>query len=748
MATPIRRIAPALTIGGQAFQVLSWELDESLDEPSTLRCDLSLGDEALPRPGALVDQATHFTLTRDDDQVRRFHGLVVSAEVLPDEQDVPFLRVEVAPSLWELGQRADCRIFQEKSAVDIVKAVLEGAGIAADKQEWKLGEDHPVRTYTVQYRETDLDFVRRLLFEEGIHFAIHGTEEADKLVFGDAPDGLGDVEGETTLEFHPEFGHELAADVVRHVEHVTAVRSDKTYTRDYDPERPRLDVSGGAEGSDPGEHGLEVYDWPARSHEPAIAARRAKVLLESMQAERALVRAETGSLALWPGLRFSIANHPYEPLDQEYLVVRARIAGATGELLPGRRPREPFYRNEVWGVPTATTRYQPPRRAREQRIPGLQTAMTTGASGSEIHTDAAGQVKARFHWDRAGITDDTSSRWMRTSQLATGGSMLLPRVGWEVTVAHLEGDVDEPLVMARMTNAQTPPPYALPGGAAKSALQTATSPGGGSSNEMRMSDSAGSEEMFMNASKDMTTEVKNNSTESIGNDHKKKVGSNQTRNVTDSQTSSVGANQTLDVGGNQTIKVETFMVDDVGSHSLTIGGGRDLKVGGDHKRDVTGASKLEVGGSQIDLVVGSVTDQTLASMSHEVGAALVELAVGDRVLTVGGAYNETAGAAKIIAVKGGRGVSTTGAMNVKVGGAVVHIANADRSETSGAGYTEIAAGAQIVKAKNVVFEAKSMLSVVMGASTITLMPAVAAIAGLKLKIDGEVTDTAALIVDN
>ncbi|MEJ7735646.1 MAG: contractile injection system protein, VgrG/Pvc8 family, partial [Polyangiaceae bacterium] len=302
MAPPIRRVTPSLVIADQAFQVISWELDERLDEPSTLRCDLSLGDAALPRPGTLVDERAHFSLTRDDDQVRRFHGLVVAAEVLPDDDDVPYLRVEVAPSLWELDQRADCRIFQEKSAVDIVKAVLEGAGIDAAKQEWRLGEDHPVRTYTAQYRETDLCFVRRLLFEEGIHFAIHATEEDGKIVFGDAPEGLGDVEGEAKLEFHPEFGHEIAADVVRNVERVSVVRSDKTYTRDYDPERPRLDLSGGAEGNDPGEHGLEVYDWPARSHEPEVAARRAKVLLESMQAERDVIRAETGSLALWPGL--------------------------------------------------------------------------------------------------------------------------------------------------------------------------------------------------------------------------------------------------------------------------------------------------------------------------------------------------------------------------------------------------------------------------------------------------------------
>jgi type VI secretion system secreted protein VgrG len=661
--------------------------------------------------------------------------------------------VHIAPTLWELGQRADCRIFQETSAVDIVKKVLEGAGLPPGRQDWHLGEDHPVRVYTVQYRESDLDFIRRLLFEEGIYFAVHATDEEDKVVFGDAPDGLADVAGTTLLTFFEEFGFEGSVDRVRRLDRVASVQSDKVFVRDYDPDKPALALEATAESTDEGEHVLEVYDYPARCTEVAVATHTAEVLLGSLQAERDVVHGDVGSLALWPGLRFSVDGHPYDPLNQAYMVTRSRITGSHPRMLDGGRAarsgREPKHTCEFWAVPTKTTRYRPPRRAREQVIPGLQTAITTGASGSEIHTDAGGHVKVRFHWDRSGIQDDTSSRWIRTSQVPTGGSMLLPRVGWEVTVAHHGGDADRPLVLGRMYNAVTPPPYALPKEAAKSSVQTATTPGGGSSNEFRMGDTKGSEEMFFNASKDMTTEVKNNATETIGNDYKKKVGSNQSRSVTDSSTSSVGANQTIDVGGNQSVKVETFMVDEVGgSHSLSIGGNRDMKVGGDHKRDIGGTSSLEVGGNQIDLVVGSITDETLASFSHQVGAALIELCVGDRVVTVGGASTENAGAAKVIVVKGGRGVNVGGSLNIKVAGAIVNMANADRAEASGGTYTEIAAGAQIVKGNNVVFEADNMLSLVMGASTLTLMPAMIAIAGVSVKIDGDVTDAGTMVVDN
>ena len=87
--------------------------------------------------------------------------------------------------------------------------------------------------------------------------------------------------------------------------------------------------------------------------------------------------------------------------------------------------------------------------------------------------------------------------------------MLLPRMGWEVNVAYVEGDADHPLVMGRMHNGSSPPPYALPADKARGSIQTMTSPGGAGENEFRMTDGHANEEMFFNASKDMTIDAKN-----------------------------------------------------------------------------------------------------------------------------------------------------------------------------------------------------------------------------------------------
>jgi type VI secretion system secreted protein VgrG len=371
--------------------------------------------------------------------------------------------------------------------------------------------------------------------------------------------------------------------------------------------------------------------------------------------------------------------------------------------------------------------------------PGAQVAVTTGPAGKEIHPDKLGRVKVIFPWDRLGKADDSSSLWIRTCQLPLGGSMLTPRVGWETYLNFTDGDPDLPFVFGRMYNGKTPPPYALPEHKTRMAIQTATTPGGGSSNEIRMDDKAGSEEMFMNASKDAAVSAGNNATESVGNNETRSVGSNHSLSVTDSMSASITGSQSLSVGGNQTVHVSTFM---------SIGGNRDLKAGGDHKRTVTGASTLTIGGMQVDLVAGSADEQGMATMGDKVGAALVELTASNRTVTVKGSRTETVGAAKVIISGGGRSVEIGAGLKHMVAGAIVTSIKGDRSDSSEGDFLEIAGGAQLIKATNVVFQADDLLSVVMGASTITLTPASVSIAGTKITIDGECDEQALLVADN
>ncbi len=744
-------VEPTIEVEGQSFRVLHYDLIDDMFEVPRLYCEIMDDAADAPNPADLINKATEFTLHRSDGAPKRFfYGKVVSAERAPNTDDIRTVHLEVAPALWQLTKRADCCIFQKMSVVDIIKKVLEEGGVPSGQQEWNTTESYQPRDYLVQYRETDFNFISRLCSEEGIYFAVHHKGGKDIVVFGDKPDGFGDIEGTSALGFIAEMGGHSAVDKVMRVSRTARVRPDKVTLRDYNPEKPKLKLEAMVEGTDDGAKNLEVYAFPGRFADPGAGKRLAQILLDSMQSERDIVHGDTGVLTMAPGLRFTMEEHPYDPLNEEYLITRVRFRGSTprmGQQSGGARAA-PRFTCQFWGVPTATVKYRPPRLEREVIIPGVQTAFTTGPGGQEIHVDAAGQVKAQFHWDRLGKMDDTSSRWMRTSQIPTGGSMFLPRMKWEVAIRHNEGDADKPYVMGRLYNGTTPPPYALPKESAKSSIQTATTPGGGSSNEIRTGDTKGSEEVFFNASKDMSIEVKNNLTEHVGNDMKRKIGSNQKKNVTDSTSGNVGSNQKITVSGNQTVHVETFMVDDIGgNHELKIGGNRDMKVGGDHKRDVGGTSSLDVTGMHVELVVGNVTDKTLANFKHDVGAAHVLIVLGNHTVTVGGSRNESVGALKIIAVKGGRGVDVGGSMTTKVAGAIVNIADGDRAEKAGGTFTEVAAGAQIVKATNVTFEAKTMLAVVMGASTLVMLPAVVLIAGLSAKLDGNTADLG-ILIDN
>ncbi|MGD0678475.1 MAG: type VI secretion system tip protein TssI/VgrG [Polyangiaceae bacterium] len=745
-------ITASIQIDGQPYRIVRYRLEEALFDVGGVSCGIVQEDDqaAAPAPAALLGKRAVVTIERTDGRRRLFAGHVIEATRANSDESVDAVALRIAPDLWRLGKRADCRVFQKLSVPDIVKQVLEGGGVPAARQDWRTTGNYPARTYVAQYRETDLDFVMRLLSEEGIYFAVHHEDDGDRVVFGDDPAGLGPIEGTSCLPFREVYGFHVVEDAVMRVEQTLEIRPDKVVLRDYNPDKPKLKLDTQAQGTDDGPHSLEVYDYPGRFQEKTVGDRLAKVLLRSMQAERNVVRGETGSLTLRPGLTFTIEQHPYGPLNQQYLVTGIVIEGyGPPRFRAPPEKREAGYGCRFTSIPTKTSPYAPPRRARARAIPGLQTALTTGPSGQEIYTNEQGQVKAQFHWDRLGKRDENASRWMRTSQLPTGGSMLLPRMNWEVSVRYVEGDGDQPVVMARLYNGATPPPYALPANKARSSIQTATTPGGGSSNELRLDDTGGKEEMFFNASKDMSIDVVNNTTESVGNNQTRTVGSNHSLEITNSFSADVGADQTVGVDGDQTLNVQTMMIDTIGgSQTLSIGGNRDMKVGGDHKRDVASDSRLTVNSSMIDLVIGAVTDHTLGDYKHEVGAAFVEMTPQNRSLSVAGSMTETTAAVKIKGALGDVGVQVGSSLNHKVAGAIVNSVTGDRVESAKTNFTEITAGAHVVKAKLVTYEAEAALTLVMGGSIVTLTPASITVLGSSIKLDGAVSDGGALVSDN
>jgi len=734
----------AFEVAGESFVVSLATIEDRLDAVPLLSLTLVRhGDERLPKPASLLAADATLSIGAVDGSPRSFQGIVTRAERRLDVDGRPTLRLEVRPKLWRMMLRNDVRTFQKKSVPDILKEVVEGAG--AGPVRMQLNATYEPLDFAVQHRETDLDFVLRLCAEEGIALAF--DHEAGEVVFCDDPKGIGDA-ADKTVKYIAEFGFEAAFASVGKVAERHRVATDKVMLRDYDPTRPRFALEKTVEGADDGEHALEIYSFPARTGDEATLERRAQVLLDSLQSRRDVMTGSSASWTLTAGQRFTIEGHPYTPLDTELLTVGVELRYEDYQSSLGETRHTLVLRWEA--VPTSRCAYRPKRRGPAPPVPGIETAVTTGASGQEIDVDDAGRVPVLYPWDRVGAKDDSSSVRMRTLQLGTGGSMLLPRVGWEVVVQHNEGDPDLPLVMGRLYNAEKPPPYALPEGKVRSSIQTATTPGGGSTNELRTDDSAGGEEMFFNASKDMTVMAKNNTTEAVGNNATLKVGGNQSLNITNSLDLYVGADQSITVGGNQKTSIETFHVDDVGGdHSLDVGGNRDMKVGGDHKFTVGADESLDTGSMKTDLVVGSVDEQVGGNMTLDVGAVRATLTAGSHNTTIGGNCDETSGAAKVSLVFGAMGSEVGGNQDLKSVGAAIHLVTADRAEKSAGMYTEVAAGAHIVKATNIVFEAETMLTVVMGGTILSLTPAsVAFLGAASVKLDGDVSETSVLTLDN
>lgn len=741
MATDRHGIEGQLEIDGEAWTVVSIVMKERLDEVPKMIARIRR-DDVLPKPVSLLGKPVSARVFATDlaSTPRLFNGLVVEAARRVDAKGSPYVELGVAPLLFKLTKRADVRSWLDKKADDILKEVFQAAGVPLSS---KLSESYTPRKNTIQYRETDWDFVRRVCSEEGITLA--WSHDPGQAVLFDDPHGLADA-ADKVMPYVPEFGFDQSFACVQKLRQSLRVVTDKVTLKEYDFDKPRTMVEAKVESKDPGQHALEVYA-PSRSVDSGNAKRLAQVLLDSIQCRRDVFEGTASSWLLAPAQRFTLESHPLSTVNQELLVIGTELVHEDRRSSTGEARMTTRLHFEA--IPTARSSYRAERRDRAAVLPGAQIATTTGASGQEIDVNDKAQVVALFPWDRRAAADETASVRMRTTQLPTGGSMLHPRVGWEVLVEPNDGDPDTPFVVGRLYNGIKTPPYALPGASMRGAIQTATTPGGGSSNELRTDDSKGKEEMFFNASKDMTTNVINNMTEAIGNSATLKVGANRSIEITNSITASVGGNQTVDVGGDQKLAIETFHVEDTDSDfKCTVVGNRDMKVGGDHRHTVTGDETIDIGGMKLDLVVGKISETADGDHKSSVGAASVTLTPANINMEFGGNYEESIGALKVVLGFGGIGSEVEGTSMKQMVAAKADLVDGDRNETSGAAYTSVAAGAQIIKADNIVLEGETMVTLVMGASILSVTPASVAFLGASAKLDGVTADTAALVVDN
>ncbi len=716
-----------LHVDGQdpaAFWVIGFDVEEALSEVHNARVVAETSEE--PATDDLLDRPAALVLDLFG-TIRRFQGVVVEAavEVLGDGRRRVEVAIAPALALCGLGQRS--RIFQDADVTDVVGAVLRDAGV--ERVSWNLQEMHPKRSFVLQHQESDLAFVRRILADEGVGFAFQEGEEGEEVVLFDTSTRLPPMEGESTI--YDRSAGQLAPEAAWDVRSTRSGAPDAVVLKDYDLRRPAVDLT--AKKAADGGGGREVYVHPGGYVDEAEGKRRARARLEALHAGAVAFEGRTSCPRLAAGRTFSLQATPHATASIDHLAVRVRHRALTeGE----GEARIRVYENAFTSIP-ADVPFRPKPEARPV-VRGPQLAVVTVPSGEEIHCDEYGRVKVRFLWDRDGPGDDRSSTWLRVGQVALGGALVLPRGGFEVLVDFEQGDPDRPFVSGHLYNRESMPPYALPGDKTRSSFQSATTAGGPGANELRFEDSAGAEEVFFNASKDMTVTAHDDAHETIGNDRKVAVGASRSLVVGQDHDASVTSDRKLAVAGSLDLKVGGSLSDAVGgSESVTVGGTRKVDVGGDETTSVAGSLKRNVGALEAVTAIVGLERKTVGSSTVNVGAAWAELVAGSRKSTCAGNRTETTGAVKLVkakAVKIGAGtnlvVNAAGALATKCGG--------NRTDSAKGAVTLTAAGALSVKANNIVIEGKASLTLVAGGSVISLTAGgTVSVTAPSIKLDGE-----------
>ena len=588
----------ALHVAGEpADTVVYLRLREALSEPYECELVVALPLDA-PLPARWLGAPARVEM-RHEALTRQVLGVVRRIEDLGATAVKQYLRLWVVPSLWHLSQRMDSRIFQNLNVPDIVQQVLRDAG-AYEGDRLTIAEalrELPPREYCVQYRERDLDFVMRLLQEEGVAFYFeHEGDLGETLCLVDGTERrlhVATLDGEPSVPLLDDGGGTSDVETVHRFDWQASLRPTGTFLRDYDFTRPGavLDLSpsvGGGPRSiydQPARLNLHPWDDDAHAWRGHDGTRQARIRLEAEQLD-ALTAVGTGEVTgFMPGSAFKLRGHARHELDIPWLLVAVEhIAHAWGDVPEDMSGRGPFasvvrslgvevpgltrdrrpddrYANRFRCVPSERP-FRPARVTPRPLVHGAQTALVVGPAGEEIHVDHHGRIKVQFHWDRLGRYDEKSTCWIRTSQLWSGpgwGAMFIPRIGMEVVVTFLEGDPDRPLVTGCVYNGQNGVPYPLPEEKTKSTLKTNSSPTSGGYNELRFEDRRGSEQVYLQAERDWDTLVKHDQTLTVLQHRTKLVEGRERNTIVKDRTTLVQQNDSLTIEGNHDTHVQGLL---------------------------------------------------------------------------------------------------------------------------------------------------------------------------------------------
>ncbi|EHN5932798.1 TPA: type VI secretion system tip protein VgrG [Salmonella enterica subsp. enterica serovar Sandiego] len=494
---------------------------------------------------------------------RHISGLVTAARVVGHEGRSVTYELRMEPWVKLLTHTSDYKAFQNKTVVDILDEVLAEYPYPVEK---RLVESYPVRTWQVQYGETDFDFLQRLMQEWGIYWWFEHSEDSHTLVLADAISTHHACPDSPEVEWHQK-GLKLDKAFIHTIIANESLRTGQWVLDDFDFKKPRSRLANTvANPRETGHASYEHYEWPGDYFDKGEGEMLTRIRMEAQRSPGSRVHGAGNIRTLMTGYTFALMNHPTAELNQEYLLAQTTLFVQDNAQHSGQDQHFTFStRFELH--PTREV-FRPQRTVSKPHTKGPQSAIVTGPAGQEIWTDQYGRVKVQFGWDRYGKMDENSSCWIRVSYPWAGkgfGMIQIPRIGQEVLVDFKNGDPDLPIIVGRTYNQDTMPPWGLPGMASQSGIFSHSLYGGPTNgNMLRFDDKTGAEEVKFHAEKDLNTTVKNNETHTVMVDRTKTIIKNETNSIGEDRNTTVTKNDGLSVKLAQTINIGTTYRLDVG----------------------------------------------------------------------------------------------------------------------------------------------------------------------------------------
>ncbi|WP_367395411.1 type VI secretion system Vgr family protein [Pantoea sp. Ep11b] len=699
------RITAQLPADGLLFHTLRGT--ETLSRPFVLTAELLSTDARIDRH-ALLGQPVTFTLPAGGLMSalnpRYLNGKITRVAVRSQELSgtrYALYELTVEPDLWPMQRDRNLRIFQSQTVPQIVQTLLKEYGVNV---ETRLAGSYRVWEYCVQYQESSLNFISRLMELEGMYYFFRHEADRHTLVLCDAPDQHQAFPGYGTIPYHvTPSGGVVTEEGISQWSLAESVTPGIYSTDDYDFRKPNAWMLQARQNpASPVPGSVDVYDWPGHFVDHSHGESYARIRQQVWQAEHHRVSGSGTATGIAPGFTFSILNAPHFSDNGEYLVTSATYDFAENPYASGDGGAS-RHNIDFTVLPSSVTWRTPPETP-WPKTHGPQTAKVVGPKGESIWTDRYGRVKVKFHWDRLAKGDDTSSCWVRVSSAWAGqgfGGVQIPRVNDEVVVDFINGDPDRPLIIGRVYNEASMPPWALPAAATQMGFLSRSKDGtADTANALRFEDKAGEEQVWLHAEKNMDTEVENNETLSVGSNRTKTIGGNETTEVKKNRTETVDQNETITVHQNRTETVD-------GNETITVHSNRTETVDQNEKVRIGQNQSVTINGNQT-LKVDQTKTETIALAS---------------MLNVGLAQNTNIGAAYVLNVGAGW-MTNVGAMQMH-NVAMKYSLNAGRDIALSAG-------------TNAEFSAEDKITLVCGESMIVLeQNGTITISANKIKLVGE-----------